>query len=145
MKFIKEFKEFAVRGNALDLAVGVIIGAGFSAITTSLVDDILMPPLSLLVGNVDFTEWELVLKPATDGNEAVTLSYGTFISAIIEFVIIALAVFVAVRYINSLKREKVEADKKEEPAVRTCPFCKEGIAPEATRCPHCTAKLSKAT
>ncbi len=143
MKFIKEFKEFAVRGNAIDLAVGVIIGAGFGAITTSLVDDILMPPLSLLVGNVDFTEWELVLKSATDNAEAVTLNYGSFVSAIVEFVIIALAVFVAVRYINSLKRTEGDARKKEEPAARMCPYCQEGIAPEATRCPHCTAELSK--
>jgi large conductance mechanosensitive channel len=140
MKIIDEFKEFAVRGNAIDLAVGIIIGAGFSKIVTSLVEDIIMPPIGILVGPVDFTQKEFVIKAATDTGEAVTINYGTFISTIFEFAVIAFAIFMIVRYINSLKRQD-ESDKT-NPAVRTCQYCKEPIADDAERCPHCTATLS---
>lgn len=140
MKIIDEFKEFAIRGNAVDLAVGIIIGAGFTKIVTSLVEDVIMPPIGLLTGGVNFANKEFVLKAAGETTEAVTLNYGAFISAILEFVIVAFAIFLAVRYINSLKRDRV--DDKESPEPTLCPFCKEGIAAEASRCPHCTAKLS---
>jgi large conductance mechanosensitive channel len=140
MKIIDEFKEFAVRGNAIDLAGGIIIGAGFSKIVTSLVEDIIMPPIGILVGPVDFTQKEFVIKAATDTGEAVTINYGTFISTIFEFAVIAFAIFMIVRYINSLTRQD-ESDKT-NPAVRTCQYCKEPIADDAERCPHCTATLS---
>lgn len=139
MKLLQEFKEFAVRGNAIDLAVGIIIGAGFSKIVTSLVEDVIMPPIGLLTGNVDFTDKDLILRAGSDTSEAIAINYGTFISAIIEFTIIAFAVFLIVKYINSLKRQN-ESDP--EPQARVCPFCKEGIASEASRCSHCTANLS---
>jgi large conductance mechanosensitive channel len=138
VKIIDEFKEFAVRGNAIDLAVGIIIGAGFSKIVTSLVEDVILPPISLLTGDINFADKELVLRAATETTDAVTFGYGTFISTIVEFAIIAFAVFMIVRYINSLKRED---PKEAKPKPRTCPFCKEGIAGDATRCAHCTATL----
>ena len=140
MKIIDEFKEFAIKGNAIELAVGIIIGAGFSKIVSSLVDDVIMPPIGLLVGDVDFASRDILLRQATENTEAVTLNYGTFIGTIFEFLIIAIAVFVIVKYINSLKRagEKTE----EKPASRTCSFCKEDIADDARRCPHCTAELA---
>jgi large conductance mechanosensitive channel len=141
MKIIDEFKEFAIRGNAIDLAVGIIIGAGFSKIVTSLVEDVIMPPIGILTGPVDFTQKEFVIKAAADSSEAVTINYGTFISTIFEFAVIAFAIFMVVRYINSLKRQDVTEDES-EPAARTCQYCKEPIADDAQRCPHCTATLS---
>lgn len=141
MTLLKEFKEFAVRGNAIDLAVGIIIGAGFNAIVSALVDNIIMPPLGLLTGGIDFSKQELVLRAATETSEAVTIGYGVLINALIEFIIIAFSVFLIVRYINKLKR-KDEKAKKQEPDKRKCPYCKEVIADEARRCSHCTANLS---
>lgn len=141
MKVIGEFKEFAIRGNAVDLAVGIIIGVSFSSIVNSLVEDVIMPPISLLTGNVDFSNQELVLQAATENVQAVAINYGAFISTILEFLIVAIAVFLIVRYINLLKRNTQEESAK-EPKPRKCPFCKEGIAAEASRCSHCTAKLS---
>lgn len=141
MKIIEEFKEFAIRGNAVDLAVGIIIGASFSGIVNSLVEDVIMPPIGLLTGNADFSSQELVLQSATEGTQAVTINYGAFISTIFEFLIVAVSVFLIVKYINLLKRDSQEAPA-EEPKPRKCPFCKEAIAAEASRCSHCTAKLS---
>ena len=140
MSILKEFKEFAVRGNAIDLAVGIIIGAGFSKIVTSLVDDVIMPPIGLLTGNVDFADKDIILRAATETSEVVAINHGTFISAILEFAIIAFAVFLIVKYINSLNRKEAVESK---PQTRICPFCKEGIAREASRCSHCTAKLNQ--
>ncbi|MEX2514824.1 MAG: large-conductance mechanosensitive channel protein MscL [Candidatus Paceibacterota bacterium] len=139
MKIIDEFKEFAIRGNAIDLAVGIIIGAGFSKIVTSLVEDVIMPPIGILVGDIDFTNLDLVIRSAGDGTEAVTINYGTFISTIFEFAVIAFSVFLVIRYINKLKR--ADDDTAEAP-VRKCDHCKEPIADEASRCPHCTATLN---
>lgn len=139
MKIWKEFKEFAVKGNAIDLAVGIIIGAGFNAIVQALVDNIIMPPLGLLVGGIDFSQQEIVLRSATDGSEAITIGYGVLINALLEFVIIAFAVFLIVRYINKLKRED---GPKTEPDPRKCEYCRQAIADDATRCPHCTTKLT---
>lgn len=140
MKIWSEFKEFAVRGNAIDLAVGIIIGAGFNAIVSSLVDDLIMPPLGLLTGGVDFSNQAIVLQAASEGNPAVTIGYGNLINAVVEFVLIAFVVFLIVRYINKLKRQPETATEK-TPA-RTCPECTPEIAKEAKRCPHCTTKLN---
>lgn len=142
MKLLEEFKEFAVKGNAIDLAVGIIIGAGFNAIVQALVDKIIMPPLGLLVGGIDFSQRAIILREATANSEAVTIGYGVLINALLEFVIIAFAVFLIVRYINKLKREE---EPKPETSPRKCDYCRQSIADDATRCPHCTAKLAKQT
>lgn len=105
MGLLKEFKEFAVKGNMVDLAVGIIIGAAFGRVVTSLVEDVIMPPIGLLVGGVDFTSLALTLKPAAEGAEAVTLRYGSFIQNVVDFTIVALAVFLIVKAINNLRRE----------------------------------------
>ena len=138
MKIWQEFKEFAVKGNAIDLAVGIIIGAGFNAIVQALVDNIIMPPLGLLTGGIDFSNQQLVIKAATESSEAIAIGYGVLINALLEFVIIAFAVFMIVRYINELKREE---EPKEKPPERKCSYCRQAIATEATRCPYCTANL----
>lgn len=135
--FIKEFKEFISRGSVMDMAVGVIIGGAFTAIVTSLVNDILMPVLSLITGGLDFTSLCIVLG---EGENAATLNYGAFIAAIINFLLIAFVIFLLVKMINNFSRKK----KEEEPAAvttKTCPFCKEEISMDATRCPHCTSEL----
>lgn len=134
--FIKEFKEFVSRGNVMDMAVGVIIGGAFTAIVTSLVDDIMMPVLSLITGGFDFTALCIVLG---EGESAATLNYGAFIAAIINFLLIAVVIFLLIKMINKVSRKKGE-----EPAAattKTCPFCKEEISIEASRCPHCTSQL----
>ena len=135
--FIKEFKEFISRGSVMDMAVGVIIGGAFTAIVTSLVNDILMPVLSLITGGLEFTSLCIVLG---EGENAATLNYGAFIAAIINFLLIAFVIFLLVKMINNFSRKK----KEEEPApvtTKTCPFCKEEISMDATRCPHCTSEL----
>ena len=110
MSFVKEFKEFAVKGNVVDLAVGVIIGGAFGKIVSSFVDDIVMPPLGVLIGGVDFKDLKVVLKAAVDATTpAVTLNYGSFIQAIFDFVIIAFAIFIAVKGINKMKKEEAVA------------------------------------
>lgn len=135
--FIKEFKEFISRGNVMDMAVGVIIGGAFTAIVNSLVNDVVMPLLSLLTGGFDFAALCIVLG---EGEDAATLNYGSFISAVINFILIAMVIFFVIKGINKFSRKK-----KQEPAATTkeCPFCKEQIALEATRCPHCTSELTK--
>lgn len=109
MSFMGEFKAFAVRGNVIDLAVGVVVGAAFGKIVTSLVNDLITPPLGLLIGGVDFANLKLTLRQAVGDNPAVTLNYGSFIQTIINFVIIAFAIFVVVRMLNKLKRKEAEA------------------------------------
>ena len=149
---IKEFKEFAVKGNAFDLAVGVIIGAAFGSIVASLVKDIIMPPISVLTGGLDFSNKFVVLKAGKDGADsftnvadavkagAVTWNYGNFISLLINFLIVAFAVFLLVRALNNMKRPKPD-----EPAVaKDCPACTMSIPIKAVRCPHCTTELSAA-
>jgi large conductance mechanosensitive channel len=147
----KEFKEFAVRGNVVDMAVGIIIGAAFGTIVQSLVNDLLMPPVGLLLGNVDFNDLFLVLQEGTDPAPyltldaareagAVTLNYGVFISALVSFLIVAFAVFLLVRYINKL-RSPVETPEPVAPAMKKCEYCMSDIAVEARRCPHCTSEL----
>jgi large conductance mechanosensitive channel len=148
---LKEFKEFAVKGNAFDLAVGVIIGASFGAIVASLVKDIIMPPISLLTGGLDFSNKFIVLKAGKDGADsftniadavkagAITWNYGNFISLVINFVIVAFAVFLMVRAFNKMKRPKPGAAA---PVSKDCPFCAMTIPIKAMRCPHCTSEMS---
>ena len=112
MKFIQEFKEFAMRGNVIDLAVGVIIGGAFNKIVSSLVSDIIMPPLGVLLGGVDFKDFSLTLKAAADGDPAVILNYGMFIQNILDFIIVAFSIFLAIRVMNKL-REKQDAQVAE--------------------------------
>ena len=151
-KIWNEFKEFAVKGNAVDLAVGVIVGAAFTGIINSLVKDVIMPPMSLLSGGLDFSNKFVILRAAKDGSTAfntpadaakagaITWNYGNFITLLINFVIVAGAVFLLVRAINKLRKpaEEKEPDKKD------CPACAMRIPFKATRCPYCTTELSEA-
>ena len=153
-KFLQDFKAFALKGNVVDMAVGVIIGGAFGAIVTSLINDIIMPLLGLLI-KVDFTSWGKVLgdnpenlAPGAAAEAGLTvLYYGKFISAIVYFIMIALCIFIVVRALRKTEDKAKEAKKKEEaPAEepkkpRLCPFCKMEIADDATRCPHCTSEL----
>ncbi len=148
----KEFKEFIMRGHVLDLAIGVIIGGAFGAIVSSLVNDIIMPPIGLLLGKVDFANLYAVLSgtvPAgTSLAEAkklagvVTWNYGAFINVVINFLIIALVIFLVVKGANRLRRKKEEAPAA--PTTKECPFCLSSIPIKATRCPHCTSQLGAA-
>jgi large conductance mechanosensitive channel len=147
----KDFKEFVMRGNVVDMAIGIVIGAAFGTIVKSFVDDVLMPPIGLLLGNVDFSNLFITLKEgakaagpyaslaAAKAAGAVTLNWGTFINTIISFLIIAFAVFLVIKGINRMKREK-EAPPA-EPANKDCPFCFTAIPIRASRCPHCTSQL----
>jgi large conductance mechanosensitive channel len=154
----KEFKEFITRGSALDLAIGIIIGAAFGAIVNSLVRDIIMPPIGLALGKVDFANlfWVISSGEANPGPYAtladaqaagaVTFNYGIFINTLVSFIIIAFAVFLIVKGINKLRRA---AEKKKEaapaaPTTKECPFCTSTIPIKATRCPQCTSQLKKA-
>ena len=143
----KEFKEFALRGSVVDLAVGIVIGAAFGKIVTSFVGDILMPPIGLLLGKTDFSGLFINLsdKPVKTLAEAkaagaATINYGLFINSVIDFIIIAFAIFLVVRTMNRLSRPK-EAPAA-EPTTKECPYCLSVIPVGATRCPHCTAQLS---
>ncbi|MEF2782339.1 MAG: large conductance mechanosensitive channel protein MscL [Clostridium sp.] len=144
---INEFKVFIMRGNVLDLAVGVIIGGAFQKIISSLVNDIIMPIISLCTGGIDFTNWFISLdgkhysslQEATAAN-ASTLNYGVFITEVIDFLIMAFVIFVMVKTMNTLT-SRVKKPVEEKPSTKICPFCKSKIASEATRCPHCTSIL----
>jgi len=145
----KEFKDFAMRGNVLDMAVGIIMGSAFGAIISSLVNDIIMPPIGMLFGNVNFSDLFVVLKPgeiaepyttltAAQEAGAVTLNYGIFINMIITFLIVAFAMFMLIRSINRLeKKEEAPA----EPTTKDCPYCSTEIPIKAVRCPNCTSEL----
>lgn len=146
-KFVKEFKEFISKGNVMDLAVGVIIGGAFQAIVNSLVNDILMPVLSMITGGVDFSSWAVTVGKGELENPA-TLTYGNFISAIINFLLMAVVLFLIIKALNKAKNAatSIKGKKEEAPAAPTtkiCPFCKSEIAIDATRCPHCTSQLDK--
>jgi large conductance mechanosensitive channel len=149
---LKEFREFALRGSVLDLAVGVIIGAAFTSIINSLVNDILMPPLGWLLGGVDFSNFYLIIKPGSPAGPypsladagasgAVTVNYGLFLNAVVSFTLVALAMFLLIRAINRLQAGKSAAESAAEPTTKDCPFCLSSIPPGATRCPHCTSQL----
>ena len=146
----KEFKEFAVKGNVVDMAVGIIIGAAFGTIVNSFVNDLIMPPIGLLLGNVDFSSLFMVLKEGkvaapystladAKAAGAVTLNYGVFINTIISFLIVAIAVFIVVKNVNRLKRE--EPVPPAAPTTKECPFCLSAIPLRAVKCGHCTSVL----
>jgi len=148
---LKEFKEFAMRGNVIDIAVGIIIGAAFGTIVKSLVSDIIMPPIGLLLGNVDFTNLFSVLKEGVkvagpyalladaQAAGAVTINYGVFVNTIISFIIVVFAIFIVIRGMNRLKKK--EEILPVEPTTKNCPYCLTSISIKATRCPNCTSKL----
>ncbi len=155
--FVSEFKKFAMRGNVIDMAVGIIIGAAFGKIVDSLVKDIIMPPIGLLLGKVDFSNLFVVLSKgkgelpytslaAAQEAGAVTLNVGLFINAVISFVIVAFAVFILIKAINTL-REKMEKQEAKNiiKTTKTCPYCCSDIPLAAVRCPHCTSALEKTT
>jgi large conductance mechanosensitive channel len=146
----KEFKEFAVKGNMVDMAVGIIIGAAFGTIITSLVSDIIMPPIGLLLGGVDFSSLFMVLKEGkiaapyasladAKASGAVTLNYGVFFNTIISFLIIAISIFIVVKNVNRLKKE--EQAPPAVPTTKECPFCLSTVPIKAVRCGHCTSEL----
>ena len=140
----KEFREFIARGNVMDLAVGIIIGAAFTAIVNSLVNDLIMPPISLLLGGIDFNNMFIILRgtpaPTLAAAKAagdVTLNYGAFIQALVNFLIVAFVIFLIVRQVNRLK-----ASPPPTPTSKPCPFCLSSINAAATRCPNCTSQLT---
>ena len=151
-KIWEEFKTFAIKGNAVDLAVGVIIGAAFGAIVNSLVKDVVMPPISVLMGGLDFSNKFLILRAAKDSSTAfntpadaakagaITWNYGNFITFVINFVIVAFCIFLVVKAVNKMKRPAPNA----QPVSKDCPACAMTIPIKATRCPHCTSELSEA-
>jgi large conductance mechanosensitive channel len=148
----KEFKEFAVKGNVIDMAVGIIIGAAFGTIVKSLVSDIIMPPIGLVLGNVDFSELFIMLKSGAkalppyntlaeaQAAGAVTMNYGVFINNIISFFIVAFSIFMVIKGINTLKRKEQEIPPQ-APTTKDCPYCLSKISLNATRCPMCTSQL----
>jgi large conductance mechanosensitive channel len=143
MSVLKEFRDFAMRGNVVDLAVGVIIGGAFGKIVSSLVNDVIMPPIGLLLGNVDFSSLSMTLRDAVINPEtheitaqAVNLRYGLFINTVIDFVIVAFVIFLVIKQMNRLKKEAPAV-----PAEKDCSFCFTRIPIKATRCPHCTSEL----
>jgi large conductance mechanosensitive channel len=146
---LKDFKEFIIRGNVLDLAIGIVIGAAFGKIVTSFVTDILMPPIGLALGKVDFSNLFVDLSgqqhstlAAAKAAGAATVNYGLFINTIIDFLIVAFVIFLIVRQINKLRRKSEPAPAA--PATKECPFCCTAIAIPATRCPNCTSQLATA-
>lgn len=147
---LKDFKEFAMRGNVVDMAVGIIIGGAFGTIVKSLVSDVIMPPIGLLLGGVDFADFFVTLKDGAEAGPyatlaaaqeagAVTISYGVFINAVISFLIVAFAVFLLIRAINKLKAK--EEAPPAEPTTKECGYCFSEIPIKATRCPNCTSEL----
>ena len=148
---LKEFKEFAMRGNVIDMAVGIIIGAAFGAIVQSLVSDIVMPPIGLLLKEVDFTNLYIILKEgaktagpyaslaSAQAAGAVTINYGVFTNTIIHFIIVAFAVFMLVRSVNRFKKKE---EISSELTIKDCPYCLSHIPVKASRCPNCTSQLT---
>jgi large conductance mechanosensitive channel len=150
---LKEFRDFISRGNVVDLAIGIIIGAAFTTIVNSLVKDIIMPPISLITGGLDWSNKFVILRAAPDGGTfktaadaakagAITWNYGNFVTLIVNFLIVAFCIFLLVRAINNLKRPKAGAAA---PVSKECPFCSMTIPVKATRCPHCTSEMSSVT
>ncbi len=148
---LKEFKEFVMRGNVLDMAVGIIMGVAFGLIVNSLVQDVIMPPIGLLLGSMDFTNIFTVLKEgskaagpygtlaAAKAAGAVTMNWGVFVNTIINFVIVAFAIFLMVKGVNTARRKQAPAPA--EPTTKECPYCISAIPVKATRCPHCTSDV----
>ncbi len=151
MALVEEFKKFAMRGNVVDMAVGIIIGGAFGTIVKSLVNDVVMPPIGLLLGGVDFSDLFLTLKEgavagpyatlaAAKEAGAVTLNAGLFINSVISFLIVAFAVFLLIKGMNRLQKKSEEAPT--DPTDKECPFCCSSVPIKASRCPHCTSELS---
>lgn len=140
MKILKEFKDFAMRGNVVDLAIGVVIGGAFGKIVTSLVNDVIMPPLGYLMGGVSFADKKWVLQAADTlvQKPEVSLNWGLFVNAIIDFVIIAFSIFMVIKAMNKMKMKAPEA----APVTKNCAYCQLAIPIQATRCPNCTSQLS---
>ena len=143
---LQEFKEFTMRGNVLDMAIGIIIGAAFGKIITSFVNDILMPPIGLLLGRVDFSNLFVNLSGQPYGSleeaqaaGAATINYGVFLNTVLDFIIVAFVVFLLIRQVNRLKREPEALPA--EPTTKECPYCLSAIPIKATRCPHCTSEI----
>jgi large conductance mechanosensitive channel len=151
MGFFKEFKEFATRGNVIDLAVGVIVGGAFGKIVTSLVNDVVMPPIGKLLGNVNFSDLFLSLDPQkTEGITslarareagAAVIAYGAFLNNVLDFLIVAFCIFLGIKGINRLQRT-IAPPPTADPGTKECPFCVSRIPSKATRCPHCTSELN---
>lgn len=145
----KEFKEFAMRGNVLDMAIGIIIGAAFGKIVTSLVSDVIMPPIGLLLGKLDFSNLYINLSgqpyaslAAAKASGASTINYGLFINTVIDFIIVAFVIFLLIRQVNKMKRQPEVAAAV--PTTKECPYCLSVIPVKAVRCPHCTSELKSA-
>lgn len=136
MSMIQDFKKFISRGNVIDMAVGIIIGASFTKIVDVLVGKVIMPPIGLLLGGVDFSSFKITLKAATEASPAVTIEYGLFINTLINFFIVAIAIFFLIKVVGSIYR-------KEESVKLLCPECKMEVPEDATRCGHCTSTLTK--
>ena len=145
MSLVKEFREFAMRGNVVDMAVGIIIGGAFGKIVSSLVTDVIMPPVGVVLGGVDFSKLGITVKAATvdaagAAVPAVLISYGKFINAVIDFIIIAFCIFMVIKAMNAMKKQEPLAPAP-APTTKDCPFCLSAIPIKATRCPHCTSEV----
>jgi len=136
---LKEFKEFAMRGNVIDMAVGIVIGVAFGKIVTSFVNDVIMPPIGVLLGNVDFSDLAITLKAATAEADAVVIGYGSFFNTVLDFIIVAFAIFIVVKQMNRFKKK--EEAPAVDPIIKDCPKCFSVIPIKATRCPHCTSEI----
>ena len=139
MSMMSEFREFAMRGNVVDMAVGIIIGGAFGKIVSSFVNDVIMPPIGMMLGNVDFSDLAITLREKTAEADAVTLKYGMFINTILDFVIVAFAIFIVIKQMNRLKKK--EEAPAAAPVTKECPKCYSTIAIKATRCPNCTSEI----
>jgi large conductance mechanosensitive channel len=137
MGMFKEFKDFAMKGNVVDMAVGIVIGAAFGKIVSSLVADVIMPPIGIVLGNVDFSSLAVTLRQKSGDVPAVTLKYGVFINTVIDFVIVAFAIFIVVKQMNRLKKPEAAL----APTTKECPRCRMTIPIDATKCGHCTSDL----
>ena len=138
MGILKEFKDFAIKGNVVDMAVGIIIGAAFGKIVSSLVSDVMMPTIGVLMGNVDFSSFAFTLREAHDNVPAITIKYGLFINTVIDFLIVAFAIFMMIKQMNRFTQPVVA----EVPTTKDCPYCLSSIPIKATRCGHCTSELT---
>ena len=137
-KFLDEFKTFILRGNVMDMAVGIVIGSAFTAIVTSLVNDIIMPVISAIFGGISFEQWNIALG---SGEEPPMLNMGTFVAAIINFILIALVIFAIVKSINKLREKSAKEEEEAAPETKKCPFCLNDVPVAATRCGFCTSEL----
>ncbi len=138
MGMIQEFRDFAIKGNVVDMAIGIIIGGAFGKITASLVNDVVMPPIGMLLGGVDFSALSITLRAAEANKPAVLINYGLFLNTVIDFTIVAFCMFIVVKQMNRLKRNPPPP----EPTTKDCPFCCSNIPLKATRCGHCTSQLA---